>query len=164
MSGKSIIFDDKMINKINFYKSENLFKIDDIYGNIILVSKKEPYGRKSYFKHFIGYNDNDDIRSLYIKLLQMICNAKNLDSYKTMSFKVGDKKTVKMYTKIWGKNSSLTGREFDSEPVYSDNGKYIKTKIKSNGIKKTHKFSSYKNTKRKLIMQMFVFGNVRFCC
>ena len=40
-----------------------------------------------------------------------------------------------MYTKIWGKNSSLTGREFDSELVYGDNDKYIKTKIKSYGAK-----------------------------
>ena len=27
--------------------------------------------------------------------------------------------------------SSLIGKEFDSEPVYGDNDKYIKTKIKS---------------------------------
>ena len=34
-----------------------------------------------------------------------------------------------------GKNSSLNGREFDSELVYGDNDKYIKTKIKSYGAK-----------------------------
>ena len=38
----------------------------------MLVSKKEPYGKKSSFKYFIGYNDNDDIRPLCIKLPQMI--------------------------------------------------------------------------------------------
>ena len=98
MSGKSIIFDDKMINKSNFYKSEKL-KINDIYANKILVSEKEPYGRKSSFRHFIGYNDNDDMRPLCIKLLQMIRFAKDLDSYKTMSFKLGDKKLLKCIPK-----------------------------------------------------------------
>ena len=29
-----------------------------------------------------------------------------------------------------GKISNLIGKEFDSEPVYGDNDKYIKTKVK----------------------------------
>ena len=62
---------------------------------------------------------------------QMIGYAKYYDSNKTMSFKVIDKKLLKKYTKIWGIVSSLIGKEFDSEPVYVDNDKYIKTKIKS---------------------------------
>ena len=98
MSGKSIIFDDKMINKSNFYKSEKL-KINDIYANRILVSEKEPYGRKRSFRHFIGYNDNNDIRPLCIKLLQMIHFSKDLDCYKTMSFNLGDKKLLKCIPK-----------------------------------------------------------------
>ena len=39
MSGKSINFDDKKVNKSNFCKIEKLFKID-INVNKILVSKK----------------------------------------------------------------------------------------------------------------------------
>ena len=62
MSGKSIIFDNKKIKKSKFYKNKKLFKIDDIDVNKILVSKKEPYGKKSSFKDFIGYNDDDVIR------------------------------------------------------------------------------------------------------
>ena len=46
MSGKNINFDDKEINKSNFYKNKRLFKIDEIDGNKILVSKKEPSGKK----------------------------------------------------------------------------------------------------------------------
>ena len=41
MSGNSINFEDKIINKSNFYKNKKLFKIDDIDINKILVSKKE---------------------------------------------------------------------------------------------------------------------------
>ena len=50
MSGKNIIFDDRKINKSNFYKNKKLYLIDDIDTNKILVSKKEPYGTKSSFK------------------------------------------------------------------------------------------------------------------
>ena len=46
MSGKNIIFDDEKINKSSFYRNKRLFKIDDIDVNKILVSKKEPYGKK----------------------------------------------------------------------------------------------------------------------
>ena len=40
MSGKSINFDDKKINKSNFYKNKKLFSLNDIDVNKILVSKK----------------------------------------------------------------------------------------------------------------------------
>ena len=46
MSGKNISFDDKKINKSNFYRNKRLFKIDDNDINKILVSRKEPYGKK----------------------------------------------------------------------------------------------------------------------
>ena len=59
----------------------------------------------------------------------MIGYVKNFDSNKTMSFKVGDN-LLNKYNKIWGKNSNPMSIEFDSEPVYGDNDKYIKTKIK----------------------------------
>ena len=103
MSGKNIIFNDKKINKSNFYKNKKLFKIDDIDINKILVSKKEPYGKKSSFKYFIGYDDNDDIRPLCIRLPQMIEYAKYFENNnKTMSFKVSDKKLLKRYTTKYG--------------------------------------------------------------
>ena len=47
-----------------------------------------------------------------------------------MSFKVSDNKLLKKYNKIWGKIRNLMNIEFDSEPVYGDGDKYIKTKIK----------------------------------
>ena len=43
MSGKSINFDDKRIEKSYFYKkNKNIFNIDDIDFNKLLFSKKEP--------------------------------------------------------------------------------------------------------------------------
>ena len=61
----------------------------------------------------------------------MIGYAKYFDSNKNMSFKVSDKKLLKKHTKIWEKISSLIDKKYDSEPVYGDNDKYIKPKIKS---------------------------------
>ena len=60
----------------------------------------------------------------------MIGYVKCFDSNKTMSFRVNDNKLLKNYNKILGKISNLMNIEFDSEPVYGDNDKYIKTKIK----------------------------------
>ena len=99
-----------------------------------MVSKKESYGTKNALKFFIGYSDDDDdddvIRQLCIKLPQMIGYVKHFDSDKTKSFKVIDNKLLKKDTKIWERVSSLMSTKFDSEPVYGDNDKYIKTKIK----------------------------------
>ena len=60
----------------------------------------------------------------------MVGYVKHFDSNKTMSFKVSDKKLLKKHTKIWEKIRNLMNIKFDSEPVYGDNDKYIKTKIK----------------------------------
>ena len=50
---------------------KKIFNIDDTDVNKILVSKKEQYGKYNSFKYFIGYNDNDVIRPLYLGLSQM---------------------------------------------------------------------------------------------
>ena len=73
MSRKSINFDDKKIKKSGFYKNKNNKKINigHIDVNTILVSKKEQCGKYNSFKYFIGYNDNDVIKPLYLGLSQI---------------------------------------------------------------------------------------------
>ena len=95
MNGKSINYEDKKINKSTFYKNKKLFNIHDLDVNKILVSKKESYGTKDPLKYSIGYNDDDVIRPLCIKLPQMIGYVKNFDSNKTISFKISDNKLLK---------------------------------------------------------------------
>ena len=143
MSGKDIVFDDTKIIKSIFYKNKKLFNRYDIEVDKILISKKEPYGKKSSFKYFLGYDD-DVIRPLCIKPRQMIGYVKHFDSNKTMSFKVNDNTPLKNYTKISEKVSILMNIEFDSEPVYGDNDKYIKAKIKSHGDKLNTNFQGKK--------------------
>ena len=103
---------------------------------------------KNSIIYFIEYNDDDVI--IYIAS----STVKHFDSNKTMSFKVTDNKLLKEYTKIWKKVINLMNIKSDSEPVYGDNDKYIKTKIKLYGDKINTNFQSKtpKNTKRKCII------------
>ena len=120
MSGKNINFDDKKIRKSTFYKNKIINNIEDIDVNNILVSKKEAYGNKNSFKYFIGYNDNDVIRLLCIRLPQMTGYARKFDENATMSFRVNDKQLLKNYNKIWEKVENLMKIDFESKPVYDD--------------------------------------------
>ena len=69
----------------------------------------------------------------------MIGYVKHFDSDKNqnlkVSFKTIDKKLAKKYTKIGERVSSLTNTELDSKPIYCNNDKYIKNKIKKHGDK-----------------------------
>ena len=120
----------KKIRKGDFYKNKKVFQIDYIDVNKILVSKKEPYGTKNALKYFIGY-DNDVIRPLCLRLPQMTDNVKKFNKNTTMSFKANNKQLLKNYNKIWEKVEKLLKINFESKPVYGDDDKYIKTKIKT---------------------------------
>ena len=49
----------------------------------------------------------------------------------TVPFRVNDnKQLLKSYNKLWGKTDNLMRIDFESKPVYGDDDKYIKTKIK----------------------------------
>ena len=97
---------------LSFYLAGKPFNIDDINVNNILLSKKEQCGKYSSFKYFIGYNDNDVIKPLYLGLSQMTGYIHKSDEDKngnknknkiTMSLKAKDKKIFKNYNKIWKK-------------------------------------------------------------
>ena len=96
MSRSSINFNDEKIKKSHFYKNTKIFNIDNIDVNKILVSKKETYGKYNSFKYFIGYNDNDVIRPLYLFLSQTTGYVNKFDKNKiTMSLMVKDIKLLK---------------------------------------------------------------------
>ena len=74
--------------KSGFYKNKKIFNIDDIDVNKILVSKKEPYFKNNSLIYFIGYNDNDIIRPLCLRLLQMTGYFNKFNENAAMSFRV----------------------------------------------------------------------------
>ena len=72
MSGNKINFNNKKNqNKRLLQQKQKTFNIDDPDVTKKLVSKKKQYGKYNSFKYFIGYNDNDVIRPLYLGLSQM---------------------------------------------------------------------------------------------
>ena len=91
MNGKNINFGNKNIKKSNFYnKNKKTFNIDDIDVNKI-VSKKEQYSKYNSFIYFIGYNDKNVIRPLYLFLSQTTGYINKFDkNKKTMSLMVKD--------------------------------------------------------------------------
>ena len=143
MSGNSINVDNNKnkISDVYKEKKKKIFDIDGIDANKILASKKgkKSYGKNNSFKYFIGYNDNDIIRPLFVKLPQ---TTSYIDKFKdkktkittttTMSLMVKDKQLFKNYNKIWEKIESLMRKKIDSKLFYgNDDNKYIKTKIKT---------------------------------
>ena len=52
----------------------------------------------------------------------------------TMSLRVKDKKLLKNYNKIWKKIERLISIDLDSKPVYGNDDKYIKIKIKTKTV------------------------------
>ena len=111
-----------------FYKNKKLFQIDDTGVNKILVSKKEPYGTKNALKYFIGCNDNDVIRRLCLRFLQMSGYARKFNENRIMSFRVINKQLLKDSNKISPKIQNLV--KIMVKPVYGDDNKYIKSKTK----------------------------------
>ena len=61
-----------------------------------------------------------------------------------------------------GKIEKLLRIDFESKPVYGDDDKYIKIKIKVYGSSMITNFHN-KNANRKIIMQVFINNNARFC-
>ena len=48
MRGKNINFDDKKINKSNFYNNKKPFNIDDNDVNEVLISKRRTFVKKGH--------------------------------------------------------------------------------------------------------------------
>ena len=154
MNRKNINFDDREIRKTELYKNKKIFNIDDIDVNKILVSKKETYGKYNSFKYFIGYDDNDIIRPLHLRLSQMTDYINKFDENKiTMSLMIKDERLLKNYKKIWKIIEKLMKIDFNTRTTYGDDDKYIKTKIKTYKDNITTNFynriGSKKDTRRK---------------
>ena len=147
MSGKNVNFGykKKKKKKNDFYKNKKVAK--DIDANEILVSKEELYGTKNSFKYFIGYNDNDVIRPLCMRLQQTTGYVRKFEDNTTMSFKNSYKELLKKYNQIWQKVKRLLNVKFDSEPVYGDSDKCIKTKTKIYGGSAITNFQKKKHQK-----------------
>ena len=122
MNGKNINFNDKKNKKTNKQKNtfmlklKKIFNIDDIDFNKISVSKKEQYGKNNSSIYFIGYNDNDVIRPLCLKLSKMTGYInKFVKNEISMSLLVKNKQLLKSYNKILKKIEGLMAIDFNTK-------------------------------------------------
>ena len=60
----------------------------------------------------------------------MTGNVRNFEGNTRMSCNISNKQLLKKYNQIWKRVEKLIKTELDSKPVYGDNDKCIKTKIK----------------------------------
>ena len=114
MSGKNINFGDKKIIKWLLQK-QKAFQIDDVDVSKIQVSEKEPYGTNNALKYFIGYNDNDVIRPLCLRLPQMTGYARKFNENATMSFRGNNNQILKKYNKTLEKVEKLLKINFENK-------------------------------------------------
>ena len=63
---EKIIFDDKNINKSNFYKNKKLFNIYDIEFDKVLISKKKLMVKKAHSNTFL------DIMMMMMMMMMMM--------------------------------------------------------------------------------------------
>ena len=89
-------------------------------------------------------------RPLCARLPQMTGYARKFDENASMSFGANNKQLLKNYNKIWEKVETLLKIDFESKPVYSDDAKYIKTKIKIYADNMITNFHNKKMTKQKV--------------
>ena len=79
----------------------------------------------------------------------MAAYVRTFDDNVTISFKISDKQLFKEYNQIRTKVEKLLKIEFDSKPVYGDDNKYIKTKMKIYAGSMITNFQGKKNAKKK---------------
>ena len=87
--------------------------------------------------------------SLCIKLPQTTGYVKKFEGNRTMSFKNSNKQLLKKYNQVWKKVEKLLKIEFHNKPVYGDDDKYIKMKIKTYNDSIITNFQSKKMSKEK---------------
>ena len=95
--------------------------------------------------------------------------GRKFDENATMSFIIKDNQLLKKYTKIWETIEGLIKINFESKPVYGEDVKYIKIKIKMYVGSLITNFHNKKMPKEKapskclsITMQMFINNNDRF--
>ena len=87
--------------------------------------------KKKNAKCFNGYNTDNKIRPLFIKLPQMSECLKKYETNQCISFEMKDEILLEKYKSIWNRISNVIGKDFDGQPFCG--GKYLNTKKSYNG-------------------------------
>ena len=121
MSSQSITFGDKKVDKKEFYSSRQVISLNSVDTSKIIVSDKWKINDTTS-KFFIGYLNEDVIKSLCIILPQMRRFIKYSESgAKNMSFMTEDKVIYLKYSEIWDKIKKLLKLKFSTDPIRDKN-------------------------------------------
>ena len=136
ISPKTIKFEDKEINRKEFYSSKQAIPLDSADLDKMVVSNKWKINDTTY-KYLCGYLNNDVIQPLCVILPQMNGYIKYFDDGgENMSFVTDDEKVYEKYNEIWEIVRKLLKLKFTVGPIRDD--KYLIAKLKIfNGTNRT---------------------------
>ena len=135
MIEKTLKFNNIKTNKKEFHKSKQVIDLDSVITDKIRVSDKFRYCEDGY-KYFIGYQEDEIIKSLCIILPQMNGYIKYFEhGGKKMSLLIKDNEVWERYEEIWNVIKDKLNIKFHSESIYKN--KYLKAKVREfdGGIK-----------------------------
>ena len=127
MSEKTLKFNNIKVNKKEFHKSKQAIDLDSVDTDKIVVYDKFKHSEEGY-KHFVGYQEGEIVKPLYIILPQMNGYIKYFESGKNMSFLIKNDEVCEKYDEIWNVIENKLGIKFHSEPIYEK--KYWKAKVR----------------------------------
>ena len=128
MSLKKIKFGDKEVDKKKIYLSKQVFLLDSVDLDKIVLSSKWKINETTY-KYLCVHLNNDVIQPLCVILPQMHGYIKYFhNGGKNMTFVTDNEKVYDKYKKIWEVIRKLLKVKFTVNPVRDD--KYLVAKLK----------------------------------
>ena len=121
-------FEDKEVNKKEFYSSKQAISLDSVDLDKIVVSSKWKISETTC-KYLCGYLNNDAIQPLCVILPQMHGYIKYFDNgSKNLSFVTDDEKVYDKYNEIWEVIRKILKVKLTVNPVQDD--RYLMAKLK----------------------------------
>ena len=119
MSEKTLKFDNIRVSQNEFHKTKQPIDLMSVNVNQIVVSDRLKHSDEG-FKYFIGYQDDEIVKPLFIILPQMSGYIKYFENGgKNISFMVKEDNMLDKYNKIWDKIKEKLNIKFHSKPVYN---------------------------------------------
>ena len=127
ISKKTLKFDNVEVNKKQFHASKQPIALNLVHGNQILIPDKFEHSDTG-FKYFLGYKDNNIVKTLFIILPQMSGYRRCFDNGgKNMSLMIEDYSVLVKSNDIWNKTQKKSKTKFHNMSVYDE--KYIKANV-----------------------------------
>ena len=128
MGEKTLKFNSIKVNKKEFNKSKQAIELDLVDTGKIVVSDRFKHSEEG-FKYFIGYQENEIVKSLCIILPQMNGYIKYFENGgKNMSFLIKNSEVWEKYEDICDVIKNKLNIKFHSQPIYEN--KYLKAKVR----------------------------------